>query len=94
MVTVVFPMGGNNGNGHGGVSRGGETIVAVVFLMGGETGGATRWGQSSVANVCVGDVNKTSAVVEGRGVNPHKKRRTQQRAHVDAGGMLGSERRF
>ena len=62
-----FPRGGNNDNSHGGVSRGGETIVTVVFLMGEETGGATRWGQSSVANVCVGDAIKIPAVVKERG---------------------------
>ena len=35
--------------------------------MGEETGGATRCGQSSVANVCVGDAIKIPAVVKEAG---------------------------
>ena len=84
-----FPRGGNNDNSHGGVSRGGETIVTVVFLMGEETGGATRWGQSSVANVCVGDAIKIPAVVKERGGITNRQAKNPSTVTRRCGGNAG-----
>ena len=56
MVAVVFPMGGKR-LVHRGV---GNTVLPT-------RGGASRWGQYSVANVSVGDVIKKPAVVRKRG---------------------------
>ena len=64
-------------------------MVAVVFLMGGETGGATRRGQSSVANVCVGDVNKNIRGGKRAGGLTHKEAKNPTTGTRRFGGSAG-----
>ena len=60
-----FLCGGNNG--HGGVSHGGETKVAVVFLMGGETVDTTRSRAIAGCERVCGRCKNIPAVVKERG---------------------------
>ena len=84
-----FPRGGNNDNSHGGVSRGGETIVTVVFLMGEETGGANTGGAIQCCERVCGRCNKNTRGGKGGGGITNRQAKNPSTVTRRCGGNAG-----